>query len=73
MIEGRMSGGWRALLGALAVLCLAVMLVGCQGAPKEKPVITVGFSPAAILADDTGRAALKAVWERLPATGTPST
>jgi len=66
-MEGRnTSRAGRAGLAVLAVLvlCAAVVLAGCQRTPAVKQVITVGFSGAAILADDTGKQALKAVWEK---------
>jgi hypothetical protein len=49
---------------AIAALCLAAAIVGCQRTPAVKQVVTVGFSGCPILADDTGKAALKAVWEK---------
>ena len=58
----------KGLAGALAIvllLCLGTLLVSCgSGGGKEKTVVTVGFSGASILADDTGKAALKSVWEK---------
>jgi len=57
----RMKGLGKWLLSLAAI---AILVAGCQRAPAVKQVITVGFSPAAILGDDTGKAALTAVWEK---------
>lgn len=44
----------------------ALLLIGCQGGTGgAKTVITVGFSPCSILGDDTGKAALQKIWEKM--------
>lgn len=58
-MKGKGFGIWLIALGAIAILA-----TGCQLAPGAKPVVTVGFSAGAILADDTGKQALTKAWEK---------
>ncbi len=51
-------------LALIALAALALLIAGCQRTPAVKQVVTVGFSGAAILADDTGKQALQQVWEK---------